>query len=113
MPEALIILQRSLSADQRATIARVAPMRQSISDRVFVSEIAGTGLDDLRATPGIDRVMTGGEPEDTLPQMTDAEDLFVRGWLLSRRAVKSRRGDGLDWDTQPMQPPDLPPERKR
>ena len=113
MAEALIILQSSVSADERAAIARVAPVRQSISDRVFVGEIADTRLDDLRATAGIDRVMTGGEPEDTLPQMTDAEDLFVRGWLLSRRAVKSRPGEGLDWDTPPMRPPDLPPERKR
>jgi hypothetical protein len=113
MAEALIILQRSVSADERAAIARVASVRQSISDRVFVAEIAGKGLDDLRATGGIDRVMTGSEPDDALPAMTDAEDLFVRGWLLSRRAVKSRRGEGLDWDTPPMLPPDLPPERKR
>ena len=113
MAEVLIILRSSASADERTAIARVAPVRQSISDRVFVAEIAGTGLDDLRATAGIDRVMTGGEPDDALPEMTDAEDLFVRGWLLSRRAVKSRPGEGLDWDTPPMRPPDLPPERKR
>lgn len=113
MAEALIILQRSVSADERAAIARVASVRQSISDRVFVADIAGQGLDDLRATAGIDRVMTGSEPDDTLPAMTDTEDLFVRGWLLSRRAVKSRPGEGLDWDTPPMLPPDLPPERRR
>ena len=113
MAEALIILRSSVSADERAAIARVAPVRQSISDRVFVAEIAGTGLDDLRATGAIDRVRTGGEPDEALPEMTDAEDLFVRGWLLSRRAVKSRPGEGLDWDTPGMLPPDLPPERKR
>ena len=71
MPEALIILQSSLSADQRAAIARVAPVKQSISDRVFVAD-KRTRLDDLRATPGIARVVTGGEPVDTLPEMTDA-----------------------------------------
>lgn len=106
MPEALIILQSSLSADQRAAIARVAPVRQSISDRVFVAEVAGTGLDDLRATTGIARVVTGGEPVDTLPAMTDAERLFAGAWLSSRGAVKSRRGDGLDWDAPGMVPPD-------
>ena len=113
MAEALIILQRSVSAEERAAVARVASVGQSISDRVFVAEIAGKGLDDLRATAGIDRVMTGGEPDNALPAMTDVEDLFARGWLLSRRAVKSRPGEGLDWDTPPMLPPDLPPERKR
>ena len=106
MPEALIILQSSLSADQRAAIARVAPVKQSISDRVFVAEVAGTGLDDLRATPGIARVVTGGEPVDTLPAMTDTERLFARAWLSSRGEVKSRRGEGLDWDAPGMVPPD-------
>ena len=106
MPEALIILQSSLSADERAAIARVAPVRQAISDRVFVAEVAGTGLDDLRATPGIARVVTGGEPVDTLPAMTDTERLFARAWLSSRGEVKSRRGDGLDWDAPGMVPPD-------
>ena len=106
MPEALIILQSSLSADERAAITRVAPVRQAISDRVFVAEVAGTGLDDLRATPGIARVVTGGEPVDTLPAMTDTERLFARAWLSSRGEVKSRRGDGLDWDAPGMVPPD-------
>ena len=106
MPEALIILQSSLSADQRAAIARVAPVKQSISDRVFVAEVAGTGLDDLRATMGIARVVTGGEPVDTLPAMTDAERLFAGAWLSSRGEVKSRRGEGLDWDAPGMVPPD-------
>ena len=110
MPEALIILQSSLSADERAAIARVAPVKQAISDRVFVADVlaagAGKSLDDLRATPGIARVVTGGEPVGTLPEMTDAERLFARAWLSSRGAVKSRRGEGLDWDTPPMVPPD-------
>jgi hypothetical protein len=106
MPEALIILQPPVSADQRAAIARVATVKQSISDRVFIVEIAGKGLEDLRATAGVARVMTGGEPDEALPEMTDVEDLFVRGWLLSRREVKSRRGEGLDWDTPGMVPPD-------
>lgn len=111
MPEALIILQSSLSANERAAIARVAPVRQAISDRVFVADVlvadvAGTGLDALRATPGISRVVTGGEPVDTLPEMTDAERLFARAWLSARGAVKTRRGEGLDWDAPGMVPPD-------
>jgi len=106
MPEALIILQRSLSADQRAAIARVATVRQAISDRVFVAEITGRRIEDLGATPGIARVVTGGEPVEALPEMTDAENLFAQAWLSSRREVKSRRGEGLDWDTPPMEPPD-------
>lgn len=105
MPEALIILQSSLSADERAAIARIAPVKQSISDRVFVAD-AGKGLDDLRATPGIARVVTGGESVDTLPEMTDAERLFVGAWLSSRGEVKTRRGEGLDWDAPGMVPPD-------
>ena len=106
MSEALLILQSSLSANERAAISRVAPVKQAISDRVFVADVAGTGLDGLRATPGIARVVTGGEPVDSLPAMTDTEHLFVSAWLSSRGEKKSRRGDGLDWDTPGMVPPD-------
>jgi hypothetical protein len=106
MGEALIILKSPLSADERAAITRAAPVRQAISDRVFVAEVDDRGLDDLRAKPGISRVVTGGEALETLPEMTDTERLFARAWLSSRGEVKSRRGEGLDWDTPPMVPPD-------
>jgi hypothetical protein len=106
MGEALIVLKSALSADERAAITRAAPVKQAISDRVFVAEVADQGLDDFRARAGVARVVTGGEPIETLPEMTDAERLFVRAWLSSRGEVKSRRGEGLDWDTPPMVPPD-------
>jgi hypothetical protein len=109
MREALVILQSHLSVDERAAIARAAPARQAISERVFVAEVGDRGLDDLRARPGIARVVTGGEAVETLPEMTDSESLFVRAWLSSRGEKKSRRGEGLNWDTPPMKPPD--PER--
>jgi hypothetical protein len=105
MHEALVILKSSLLTDERAAITRVAPVRQAISDRVFVADVADTGLDELRARSGIARVVTGADSVETLPEMSDAERLFVRAWL-SRGEVKSRRGEGLDWDTPPMVPPD-------
>lgn len=106
MPEALIILQPSLPAASRAAIARVASVKQTISDRVFVADISGTTLDALRATPGIDRVATPGDAIESLPAMSDAERLFAAGWLSSHGKDKTRPGDGLDWDHPPMVPPD-------
>jgi hypothetical protein len=106
VPEVLIILRSSTSQAEREAIARASPPRQSISDRVFVAEAAEEGVDGLRAMPGVARVLTGGEPAHTLPQMTAAETLFAQAWLSSRGEAKSRRGDGLDWDTPPMVPPD-------
>ena len=41
-----------------------------------------------------------------LPQLNDAESLFAQAWLSRQGQVKQRRGDGLDWDTPPMLPPD-------
>jgi hypothetical protein len=108
MKEVLVVLHPSISRPEREAVARVAPPKGSISDDVFIADYAGDRLQELRAMRGVAHVLTGGETADGLPQMTDAETLFVQAWLSARGAVKSRRGEGLDWDTPPMVPPDRP-----
>jgi hypothetical protein len=40
-----------------------------------------------------------------LSGLSEAEDLFARGWLARQGAKEQRIGEGLDWDTPPMTPP--------
>ena len=75
-------------------------------NRVFLAAASDTALANLRSMAGIASVLTGAEPAQSLPQLDDAESLFVQAWLSSRRQGKQRRGEGLDWDTPPMLPPD-------
>ena len=105
MKDVLLILAPEISQADREVISRAVTATQTISSRVFVGAAAG-GPDALRAMPGVERVLTGGEAAGTLPPLDDAESLFVQAWLSARGQTKQRRGEGLDWDTPPMQPPD-------
>jgi len=106
MPEILVILQSSMTKADREAVVRAAPATQSISNRVFLAAASNAALASLRSMAGIARVLTGAEPAQSLPQLDEAEALFVQAWLSSRGQVKQRRGEGLDWDTPPMLPPD-------
>jgi hypothetical protein len=88
---------------------RSAPPTQSISPRVFLSRVSDATVARLRSMAGIAIVLTASESAQNLPELDDAETLFVQGWLSKRAQVKQRRGEGQDWDTPPM----LPPDRKR
>lgn len=59
------------------------------------------GLTDLAQLPGI-ALHADGPPD---PEgLSEGERLFVDAWWL-RRAGKSRRGDGLPWDSPGYLPP--------
>ncbi len=105
VPEVLVILSTSVPSAQREAVLRDAPPTQSISNRVFLATVSEAAIGALRASAGVERVLSGAAAVD-LPALDEAESLFVAGWLLRHGEPKRRRGDGLDWDTPPMQPPD-------
>ena len=106
MPEVLVILESSVTDAARAAVTRAAPPTQSISNRVFTAVVDDSALPRLRSMPGVARVISNTGEAPDLPQLNDAESLFARAWLSRQGQAKQRRGDGLDWDTPPMQPPD-------
>ena len=108
MKDVLLILHSQMSQADRDAISRVAPATQTISNRVFVAALTG-GLESLRAMHGVARVLTGGEAAETLPPLDEPELLFVQAWLSARGKTTQRHGEGLDWDTPPMLPPDRKP----
>lgn len=112
MSEVLIVLDDSITDTDREAVLRVAPVTQSISERVFLASVEDAALANLRSMAGIAKVVAGAEPARSLPQLEDGESLFVQAWLSKRGQVKQRRGEGLDWDTPPMLPPDPPRDPK-
>lgn len=108
MAEVLIILLLSITPADREAILGVATPTQVISDRVFLATPNPTALPQLQAMSGSAIVLTGEEPAPSLPSLDDAELLFVQAWLSKHGQVKQRLGEGLDWDTPPMIPPDPP-----
>lgn len=113
MPEVLIILDPSITNADREAVRGIAPVTQSISNRVLLSDVNDAALASLRSMAGVVRVVTSAEPAPSLPPLDDAESLFVEAWISKRGQVKQRPGEGLDWDTPPMLPPDPPPDLKR
>lgn len=108
MAEFLIILLPSITPVEREAIMGVVTPTQSVSNRVFLATLNPTALSHLRSLAGIAIVLTGKEPTSSLPPLDDAELLFVQAWLSRHGQVKQRFGEGLDWDTPPMMPPDPP-----
>jgi hypothetical protein len=106
MPEALVILDASIAAEDREAVLRAVPVTQSIAGRVFLTAANDATLARLPSMAGVALVLTGAEPAPSLPPLDEAASLFVGAWLSSRGQVKQRRGEGLDWDTPPMTPPD-------
>src|SRR4051812_1438335 len=104
MSEVLVILAPTASLEDRNVIAKLAPPAHSISDRVWLAQT--TALPQLRATRGIGAVFTADDPATALPALNDSETLFAQGWLSGRAQKKRRIGEGLDWDSPPMTPPD-------
>jgi hypothetical protein len=104
--EILVILSPHVTAADREGVVRLAPPTQSISERVFIAQAGDVVAAQLRALPGVHQVFTGGEGAGTLPPLSDSEALFAQAWMSSKAQKKQRLGEGLDWDTPPMTPPD-------
>ncbi len=113
MAEVLIVMDRAAADADREAVLRLARVKQSIANRVFEAEVSDEALAKLQSMAGVARVITGGDPAQNVPQLDDAESLFVQAWLSRRGQVKQRIGEGLDWDTPHMLPPDPPPNAKR
>lgn len=107
MSEILVILHASITTTDREAVMRVAQPTQSISNRVFLAAPDTSALTRLRSMHGVASVLTGVEPAvSQRHQLDDTESLFVDAWMSRQGQVKTRPGEGLDWDTPPMQPPD-------
>ena len=106
MSEVLVVIGPAATEPQRQAVMRAAPAVQIISPRVFTSVTADAAR--LRSMPGVGVVLTGGEAVASLPQLDESEALFAQAWLSRTGKSKQRPGEGLDWDTPPMIPPDPP-----
>jgi hypothetical protein len=108
MSEILVILSPMATAENRQAIQRIAPPMQSISGRVFLAQIQPAALAQLHSMPGVAQVLTGTGGSAALAGLDEAETLFAQAWVSRQGQTKQRIGEGLDWDTPPMLPPDKP-----
>jgi hypothetical protein len=102
MAEVLVVLRSNLGPSERDAARRLAPPGQSISDRVFVSDVPATAMAGLRALASV--FEPGTAPDTTT--LNQSEALFANAWHSRQTTAKQRRGEGLDWDAPGFEPPD-------
>ena len=87
----------------------------SVVERVLprLAVVTGTGeLERIRELSGVEGVFEQEVPEELLNSLTDSERIAVGAWHLRQSLrEKHRPGDGLSWDAEGFEPPDLPQSR--
>lgn len=99
--------------DAAATVRELtgAAMVHVASPRVFViNDPAGVHTNELAGVPRLTAIRGGSIAPEVLDELDENEALFVQAWTLRKSESKTRRGDGLDWDSEGFEPPDASPD---
>jgi hypothetical protein len=80
---------------------------QHLPPRMGIVEGDDDALARLRTAPGVLAVGDPDLPEAARASLTEAERLFLEGWVQGR-LPKTRHGEGLPWDAPGYLPPDQP-----
>jgi hypothetical protein len=107
MLEALVIIDESHADDVLSQIGRIAVATQRLPPRLAIVKGEASQLEAVRNLPGVSAVYTGDVPEPVLQRLSPTEQIFAEAWAIGRRPKTSRPGDGLPWDAEGFEPPDL------
>lgn len=103
MPETEVLLIESVPhAIGELAASGVVPMRviQAVGEHVSIVRVAEHRLDAVRERPEVAAFTRQAEiSEEALTGLTSVERLFVEAWQHAYVAERSRRGDGLSWDS--------------
>jgi hypothetical protein len=111
MSTALIIVNESHADDVLSQVGQFVKVTQRLPPRLAIVEGEDRQLEAVRTLPGVIAVCEGPVPDSVLQQLHPAERLFADGWAAGRQPKTARPGEGLPWDAEGFQPPDLPNER--
>jgi hypothetical protein len=111
--EIIVILDTDNADETRCELESRWTVLQKASPRVLVLAGAPNTIPEVSAVKGVTALIDHELPKSLTSTLTPPEILFISAWLLRQnRASKQRRGDGLDWDTEGLLPPD-PPKSKQ
>lgn len=104
--ECLVVLELPVAGAALAQLRAVAVVTQVLAPRLALVRADAETMARIATFSGVGAVYCDTPP--TLePAPTPAERVFVAAWAMRRRP-KTRRGDGLSWDTPGFDAPDLP-----
>lgn len=107
MNKDVLIIVNDAASEEAKKMAAGLSLRQEISARVKIVNIDAGQAAELVKQQGIYLVEGKNVPAEALTELTEAEKLFVSGWLARiPESEKERAGEGLKWDDPNFQPPD-------
>lgn len=104
--DVLIIISDSASEEAKQLASTLA-VRQEITPRVRIVSLDAAQASALMKYPGIYLLEGQQLPPEAQPMLSEAERLFVDGWLARvPESEKERAGEGLKWNDPNFLPPD-------
>ena len=106
--ELLVVLDRHDAQRHQQALADAANARvtQIASSRLVVLEAESSAISALAALPGVEGVYEAPVPDEVIERLEEPEALFARAWQMrQQRPRRERRGEGLDWDAEGLEPP--------
>jgi hypothetical protein len=113
MSTALVIMNESHADDVLSQVGQFVKVTQRLPPRLAIVEGEDRQLEAVRTLPGVIAVCEGPVPDSVLQQLHPTERLFADGWAAGRQPKTARPGEGLQWDAEGFQPPDLPNDRSQ
>ena len=112
MGETLLLLQPGLSVTERQrsldAVRAHGTVTATMGPCLCVVQVGSARPGALLHLPGVQAVI-GRDGVAALPaSLSEAERLFVGGWLAQGRKDAPRPGAGQDWDASGFTPPDAP-----
>jgi hypothetical protein len=113
MSTALVIVNESHADDVLSQVGQFVKVTQRLPPRLAIVEGEDRQLEAVRTLPGVIAVCEGPVPDSVLQQLHPTERLFADGWTAGRQPKTARPGEGLPWDAEGFQPPDIPNDRSQ
>lgn len=115
MPEqrrsVLVLLSEEAPSQSLRQLRAQYRVTEEAPPRLIVVAADRGDIEQLRTAPGIVAVIEDAIPTNVLESLSEAERLYADAWEARRQMGKKRRpGDGLSWDAEGFEPPDMPPE---
>lgn len=108
MIEMFVVLQLAAGQGSADTADRVRShfeVTAALPPRLLVVQLPAADLAALQELDGIAAVAANSEQLNVTPPLSEAERLFIAGWLARGDKSEPRAGDGQAWDAPGFIPP--------
>ena len=109
--ELLVLLEEEHAEATLESLKADFTVSQVASRRLLILRAGAGESEQVETVEGVQAVFENQVPEKISTEMDLTEKLFVRAWIMRQEYQrKVRPGEGLPWDSEGFEAPDLPQE---